>query len=207
MTTHDILEKAKKAARSKGGLCLSKSFTNSKSKLTFQCDKGHRWDTTPHSVINGTWCKICGFESARHKRSDSIQTFIAIAKTRGGKCTSKEYFNQTTKLNFVCSKGHSFLMRASVIKRGAWCTTCQKEQNLEKIKNKYSQKVIADLKRRCEQKNGKIISGNYINNRSKFIFECSQGHQWETYPYLIIKGHWCKVCDFRTLRETCVRRD
>lgn len=201
MTTHDILEKAKKAARSKGGLCLSKSLKNSKSKLTFQCDKGHRWDTTPHSVINGTWCKICGFESARHKRSDSIQTFISIAKDRGGKCTSKEYFNQTTELNFVCSKGHSFNMRASVIKRGAWCTTCQKEQNLERIKNKYSQKVIADLKRRCEQKNGKIISGNYINNRSKFIFECNQRHQWETYPYLIIKGHWCKVCAAKTVTE------
>jgi hypothetical protein len=201
LTILSIFEKAKRTAISKGGLCLSKSFINSNSKLTFQCDKGHKWKTTPYSVINGTWCKICGVESARHKRRDNIQTFISIAKDRGGKCTSKEYFNQTTKLNFICKNGHSFLMRASVIKRGAWCSTCQKQQNLEKIKNKYSQKVIIDLKIKCDQNNGEIISGNYINNRSKFLFACSKGHRWETYPYLIIKGHWCKVCAAKTVAD------
>ena len=140
--------------------------------------------------------------ASRHNKGDNINTFINIANERGGQCISQEYYNQTTKLNIICKNGHSFSMRASVIKRGAWCPTCQKQNNLENIKNKYSQNVISELNLKCKEKKGKVISGEYINNRSKFLIECANGHQWKTYPYLIIKGHWCRVCASKIVSES-----
>jgi hypothetical protein len=39
------------AARSRGGLCLSEECINSKSKLLWQCGKGHRWSPSDISRI------------------------------------------------------------------------------------------------------------------------------------------------------------
>ncbi len=193
-----VLSSVRKMAKARNGVCLSKIYVNSPTKLSFKCQKGHTWKAVPHSIINGTWCKICGFESGRLKRSDSIQTFKQIAEERQGKCLSSHYHNQVSKLKFRCSKEHVFFMRAAVIKRGGWCNTCQREKHLESITSKYSKKVVEQLKRICNKKKGKIVSGRYINGRSKFVFECSKKHQWETLSHLVIKGHWCKECAIET---------
>lgn len=47
-------------AESRGGLCLSKTYINSKTKIRWQCDEGHIWHATPFSIKNrGSWCPVC----------------------------------------------------------------------------------------------------------------------------------------------------
>lgn len=46
-------------ATKRGGLCLSTIYTNSKTRLSWQCSKGHRWEALPWSVKACTWCRIC----------------------------------------------------------------------------------------------------------------------------------------------------
>lgn len=46
-------------AKSRGGRCWSKTYTNSKTKLWWECNQGHRFEATPESIRKGGWCKKC----------------------------------------------------------------------------------------------------------------------------------------------------
>jgi predicted nucleic acid-binding protein len=59
-------------------------------------------------------------------------------------------------------------MRASVVKRGAWCQACQKLENLEQIKNKYSKKITDELELKCKQNKGRSTLDFYILEDSSF---------------------------------------
>jgi hypothetical protein len=46
-------------AKIKGGKCLSEEYTNSKTKLRWQCKEGHEWATIPNIIQQGRWCPLC----------------------------------------------------------------------------------------------------------------------------------------------------
>lgn len=48
-----------KLANSKGGKCLSTSYVNVNTKLTWQCKESHTWETKPNEIIQGRWCPVC----------------------------------------------------------------------------------------------------------------------------------------------------
>ena len=41
---------------------------------------------------------------------------------------------------------------------------------------------------------GKCLSNKFLGNKIKLKFQCENGHEWETYPYVILHGHWCPKC-------------
>lgn len=50
----------RKLARNKRGKCLSTEYINNKTKMTWQCKRGHTWQAVPSSIKNiGTWCPQC----------------------------------------------------------------------------------------------------------------------------------------------------
>lgn len=51
-------------AKKRGGLCLSKEYVNTRTKLRWQCAYGHEWMAVPSNVKNGSWCPTCS-----HKKS------------------------------------------------------------------------------------------------------------------------------------------
>lgn len=45
----------------KGGKCLSNTYTNSRTRMEFQCSEGHTWKTQFRGIYwGGTWCPMCG---------------------------------------------------------------------------------------------------------------------------------------------------
>jgi len=48
----------------------------------------------------------------------------SIAKAKNGKCLSKTYVNNLTKLKSQCSEEHVWYERPSQIKKGTWCPQC-----------------------------------------------------------------------------------
>ncbi|UCB59265.1 MAG: hypothetical protein JSV67_02945 [Thermoplasmatales archaeon] len=47
-------------AYERGGWCLSPDYSDSKTKLWWQCGEGHIWDTTPGQIKNSkSWCLTC----------------------------------------------------------------------------------------------------------------------------------------------------
>lgn len=176
------IEKMMEIAKSRGGECISTSYSNLKTKLKWRCSKGHIWIAKPSDVKYGTWCPICA-----NQMKHTISEMKEIAKSHGGKCLSREYFNLKTKLEWECIKGHKWKAISGSIIRGSWCPHCVKVAKL----------TILEMKNIAKSRNGKCLSKNYINNRSKLNWKCQNGHEWDATPDSIKSGSWCPICSSR----------
>lgn len=45
------------------------------------------------------------------------------------------------------------------------------------------------------KREGRIISKEFLGNKTKIEFECKEQHRWKTKPELILLGHWCPICN------------
>lgn len=106
-------------AKLRGGECLSKEYVNIMTKLMWKCKEGHIWKSMPNDVKRGHWCPYCAGTVRL-----TINEMQELAKTREGKCLSKRYVNNETKLTWRCKKGHVWGARPSSIKYGTWCPYC-----------------------------------------------------------------------------------
>lgn len=113
------IERMREIAVHRQGRCLSTEYLGSKSKLTWECALGHRWQALPASIIQGTWCPVCA-RNQRFQLSD-VQN---IAASRGGVCLSPHYVNERTALSWQCAAGHRWNAAPAKVKRGSWCPTC-----------------------------------------------------------------------------------
>src|SRR5438046_876430 len=54
------IEDAKQVAFSKNGECLSETYDNNFSPLSWRCSEGHEWNASFNNVKNNkTWCPYC----------------------------------------------------------------------------------------------------------------------------------------------------
>lgn len=104
-----------KYAGTRMGKCLSRFYKNRHSKLIWQCQKGHKWHAKPKDILYGKWCPFCAGKKI------TIRDAQTLAAKRGGKCLSKKYFNNRTKMRWQCSKGHVWQTPYQGIKTGTWC--------------------------------------------------------------------------------------
>ncbi len=67
------IEDMQKAAKARGGQCLSKQYKNNMTKLLWECSVSHRWEAIPMKILKGTWCRKCHFakQSARRQKGAS----------------------------------------------------------------------------------------------------------------------------------------
>lgn len=73
------LEKVRQHAESKGGLCLSGEYVNSRAKLEFQCAHQHTWETSYCSIINSkSWCPVCN----NLKKGDNLGAFKKVKNNK-----------------------------------------------------------------------------------------------------------------------------
>jgi hypothetical protein len=119
------IEHFKKLAEEKGGKCLSNEYINCRSKLEFQCNKGHVWKSKPCNIVAGTWCLRCG---RQHLKYD-LEYFKELAKNKGGICLSESYDNAMVRLQFQCDKGHIWDCPSHHVVAGTWCPECGKQCN------------------------------------------------------------------------------
>jgi hypothetical protein len=106
-------------AQTQGGRCLSDAYVDNRTKLVWECSKGHRWESAASNIRSGTWCPICAGTVRL-----TIEEMRRIAETRGGRCLSTHYTNASTKLEWECAKGHRWVARPGKVKRGTWCPFC-----------------------------------------------------------------------------------
>ena len=203
---HDNIDFFRRLAESKDGKCLSETYTNSQTKLLYECKNGHRWYAYTSNTIKGHWCQRCAALEKAAKKKLTIELFKKIATDKGGKCLSDNYSNQNDRLLFECKNGHQWYGRAVNIKRGDWCRICsyeiiaQKQKEHRRISNKPLID-IATLQDIAISKDGRLISNEYKNATTKLLWECSEKHQWWTTAQNIRAGNWCKKCSSRKASE------
>lgn len=167
-------------AKKRGGNCLSQEYININTNLLWECLRGHQWEAQPYSIKHGkTWCPHC--------RTKNIENEISkYAKDKGGRLLSS-YRGIFEKISLQCSEGHTWEVRASIIRYSkSWCPFCAK-----KNKRKYS---ITSMQEIAQSRGGLCLSEEYLNVRKKLDWRCSKGHEWKSNPTNILKGCWCPEC-------------
>ena len=54
--------------------------------------------------------------------------------------------------------------------------------------------LLNDIKRIALEYGGHCLSDKYINSKQKLLFECKQGHKFESCRDYLKAGHWCPFC-------------
>lgn len=176
-----VIQDCHKLAELKSGKCLSTEFINSVSKLTWQCSKGHIWNSQYHTIRKGNWCPKCNVERQRH----TIEDCHKLAQLKVGKCLSTEYTRSKDKMKWQCEKGHIWNTSFDMIKRGHWCPECAG----------IKKKSIEDCHKLAESKGGKFLSPKYLRSTGTiYEWQCSKGHIWKTGYGNIQSGQWCPEC-------------
>lgn len=176
-----------KFVQEKGGKLLSDKYINADAPLLWQCKNGHTWKRPLAGIRAGSWCRKCFNLTQR----SSILEYQVIAKKKGGKLLSKEYFNGTTKLEWQCDKGHKWMALPAHIKAGRWCPTC----GLKIAANNRRKYNISDLKKYAKKMGGKVLSNEYTSTLAPVKWQCKKGHVWSAHiTSVIYNGMWCKLC-------------
>lgn len=113
------IEDMRSIAKEREGSCLSATYNGSHSKLLWRCASGYQWEATPASIKNGSWCPHCA-----GNKKHTLQTMHDVAGMRGGRCLSKSYSNNMSKLLWQCSEGHEWEARPMKVLAGNWCPKC-----------------------------------------------------------------------------------
>lgn len=181
--TVEILQKE---AEKRNGKLLSTKYLGAETKLKWECDRGHKWMTTPHIIRSGFWCPTCALENQR----SSIDEFKKIAISKGGKLLSEKYMGTDTHLKWQCAKGHTWMTTPAQIKKGAWCRKCSTIINADKLRSSTS-----DFQKYAKSRGGKFLSKEYHNQKSELKWQCDKGHIWINHGTSIInKKTWCAMC-------------
>lgn len=121
----------------------------------------------------------------------SIDDCVRLATQKGGTCISKEYIDSQVKLEWKCSKGHSWEATFYNIRNGHWCPYCAK----------CTKHTIEDCVDLAKQKHGKCLTAQYTNNNTKIEWECQKRHRWVASFNAISSGKWCPECSRYTLDD------
>ncbi len=184
------LEEMKSLAVARGGECLSKRYTDNRTKLRWRCATGHEWDAIPLSVERDHWCAICGNERQGRAKAHSIEMMQKIAASRGGQCLSSFYKNNLTKLRWRCKQGHEWeavpgSITGSGGRKGSWCPICAGKLPEDA--------ALEQLKELAVSRGGVLVSTHYSDARTSLTWKCAKGHEWRAVPDAVKHGTWCPV--------------
>jgi len=147
--------------------------------MKWQCKEKHQWSNSLNHVKNrNQWCPKCGTENAskKTKLQNGLEIAKRISEKYNGKCLSKKYVNNKTKMLWECKERHQWHANLSNIKNhNKWCPKCGIKRNAisRKLKNGLCIAQQISFKR-----GGRCLSIEYINNHTKMLWKCSQKHQW-----------------------------
>ncbi len=119
------LDKLQAIANDKGGVCLSTEYINGDTPMEWRCKQDHTWKTTSKNIMRNLWCSTCAKSGSVNTKCHNFYIKMQnIAKEKGGRCTSDKYINSTTKLDWICEKGHEFSLSPRYVEN--WCKLCKK---------------------------------------------------------------------------------
>ena len=104
-------------------------------RIVVKCNHGHEpYETGISNFNKGYRCKKCANEKLSTLKRYSIEKIRSEIEKEGYKLLSKEYKNNTIKLDMCCDKGHEFKMTYNAFQRGERCPHCQTSKGEKKIK-------------------------------------------------------------------------
>ena len=116
-------------------------------------------------------------------KKELLEDTKRLAKARGGECLAEEYINSSAKMDFVCAEGHKFISCRGYVQAGTWCSKCSGRG-----------RTIEDMRLLAEGNGGQFLSPYFKLMSEKYLWECKEGHQWDSTAQNIKSGKWCPDC-------------
>lgn len=131
-------------------------------------------------------------------RPSKLKELQALAYSRGGECLSTKFVSTKDKLHWRCAEGHEWHAKVSnVMHKGYWCPECSGWNAMHPVKAD----PLQELREIAEATSGRLLSADYVNNRTPLEFQCSAGHTWAAEPWTIKRNHWCPYCTKKKLAD------
>lgn len=165
---------------SNGYKLLSNEYTNAKTHLNAQCNKGHLVKTTWDAFRSGRRCAKCS------KRSVTIDEVKEYTQSIGYVLLSLKYQNAKKKLQFKCFEGHTFSMSWDNFKNNKRrCPECQKLRRW----------TYDEVKAYFKEHGFILLSNKYQNVNQKLNYRCPEGHEGSTtFNKFKNAQHGCDYC-------------
>ncbi|CAE8740646.1 unnamed protein product [Polarella glacialis] len=184
-----VLEVAQQLAASRDGICISTTYVDTRTPLTWQCHKGHTWLATLASLrYRLTWCPHCPTRVGVGRPPLGIEKARQVAAERGGQCLSSDYVSVHDKLLWQCHNGHSWSAPLSNLTyAGAWCPKCGGASR------RTSQLLRA--RQHAMSKSGECLETQYVHSKEPMKWICGLGHEWSASLQSVTSaGSWCPEC-------------
>ena len=156
------------------------------------------WKARPHTLLKGNGCPLCGRDVSAKKRTRTHKEFEEeMSQINPSIEIIGKYVKVTEHLEVRCKKcGHTWKPLCYSLLSGKGCPHCTAVEASQKRKNKLASKTTEQFCQEVKNINPTIkIIGEYINNKTKILAECSVcGKQWEVVPASILNGHGCPKC-------------
>ncbi|MGL4629801.1 MAG: hypothetical protein ACRCVT_01250 [Leadbetterella sp.] len=158
---------------------LSSKYLDSVSKLSIQCPKGHRYQSSRNSWKKGRRCPYCSgvyIDPALVRQAFEKEGYTLLDEYEQGRSSTK-------KLRFICSKGHCQSIRWGNWAQGNRCLEC-------------ANRIITIEKVRKEVQNVgfQLISENYEGANSYLEIKCNKGHSFAMRWSNFNTGYRCPKC-------------
>lgn len=172
----------------------------SNKKVSWICDKGHKWDSVVSSRTRGNGCPYCSGRKKIPGVNDFATLHPDIARQWDDKKNKTSLPNDMSssshkKVWWVCSKGHSYSARIdNRVNLNRGCPYCS---GRNAISGRNDLKTInPDLAEQWDyKKNGKLLP-QYVSpySNKKVWWKCSKGHQWKATVGSRHQGSKCPYC-------------
>lgn len=166
-------------AKKLGGILLSPTFKNSRTKLLWQCSKGYTWQSNWGHIQQGSWCPTCAGYFITN-----VSVLQEYAKSKNGKLKSQVYKNNRSKVEWECSKGHSWFAKWDDVKcKNSWCPKCNIYKAEEKVRQLLEIKLQMPLKKqRFYYDKHKFYELDGYNAEYKVAFEYNGKQHYVRHP-------------------------
>lgn len=144
------------------------------SRLTFECDLEHQWETRVYRVIQGQGCPKCAGKNIT--TAEFIETLNNVHSGKLSLSPDQKYKSRKSKLSFKCSIPEHPVFNAApsnVIFNKSGCPECKKDT----LKNHFAfttNEVYALIQEKCGDQIIPLPDQVYDNQNTKWEFKCSE---------------------------------
>jgi hypothetical protein len=181
----EALNRTKKIIADRGGQYIEELIINGKKYTHLICDNGH--DIIKRSdAFKNSWCQEC--------QKFTIEDARNLASIRGLKFLSDTYTDRDAEYLWECSNGHQWTAKFNIGRIKGGCAQC-----LRVPFSFYTELIIG--------KGGTLITteSEYVNNESRIIFICKEGHRCNPIGQSLRSGTWCWYCNTSLCERTCIK--
>jgi hypothetical protein len=188
----DLLTRYPEIAKEADGWDPSKMHVGSVSKVSWKCQKGHVWKTSPaHRTRNSTGCPVCGNDIALKGFNDLTTTHPEISKEAYGWDPSTVVSGSHKRVSWKCSLGHIYEtpVHQRALTNGG-CSYCSGQKTL------LGYNDIATLAPEIASQAVGWDPRQFVTSSHKSVrWKCNLGHEWNARIFSRVKnGLGCPIC-------------